>query len=246
MSETLITSESDRATNAVLQMDGIDTYYQNGQVLFDVSLSVRPGEIVALVGRNGAGKTTTLRSIMGLTPPRSGQVLHRGEDITGQGPDTIRRNGISWVPEERRIFPDLTVEENLRIAQSSGDDTDTSFVYDRFPRLDERRGQLAGTMSGGEQQMLAIARGLLGPSLDVLLLDEPSEGLAPSIVKDVAETIRTLKDDGVTMILVEQNAEMALELADYAYVIQTGEIVYQSDADQFRSNQSLMQQYLGV
>lgn len=246
MSEPLMTSETDRATDAVLQIDEIDTYYQNGQVLFDVSLSVRPGEIVALVGRNGAGKTTTLRSIMGLTPPRSGQVIHQGEDITGQGPDAIRRKGISWVPEGRRVFPDLTVEENLRVAQSSGDDTDASFVYDRFPRLDERRGQLAGTMSGGEQQMLAIARGLLGPSLDVLLLDEPSEGLAPSIVEDVAETIRTLKDDGVTMILVEQNAEMALELADYAYVIQTGEIVYQSDADQFRSNQSLMQQYLGV
>lgn len=246
MTETVVTSESDRAADAVLQIDRIDTYYQNGQVLYDVSLSVRPGEIVALVGRNGAGKTTTLRSIMGLTPPRSGQVFHQGEDITGQGPDAIRRNGISWVPEGRRVFPDLTVAENLRIAQSSGDDTDPSFVYDRFPRLDERRDQLAGTMSGGEQQMLAIARGLLGPDLDVLLLDEPSEGLAPSIVEDVAETIRTLKDEGVTMILVEQNAEMALELADYAYVIQTGEIVYQSDADQFHSNQSLMQQYLGV
>lgn len=246
MSETVARTESDRAGDAVLCVDGIDTYYENGQVLSDISMSVRPGECIALLGRNGAGKTTTLRSIMGLTPPRAGRVLHGGDDITGLGSNAIRQRGISWVPEKRRVFPELTVEENLRIAQAAGDDTAASFVFERFPRLAERPTQKAGTLSGGERQMLAIARGLLGPDLDVLLLDEPSEGLAPSIVADVSSTIRSLNEDDVTIVLVEQNAEMALDLADYAYVLQTGEMVFQGDSAELLANEQLMQRYLGV
>lgn len=232
-----------------LTVDSINTYYGDSHVLFDVSLSVEDGEIVALVGRNGAGKTTTLRSIMGLTPARSGRIEKDGEPIHDLDPHQIRKRGISWVPEERRVFGDLTVEENLRLAAHSAD-TDQrdqiNDVYARFPRLDERRTQKAGTMSGGEQQMLAIARALLGPETDLLLLDEPSEGLAPQIVDDVEEIIRDLNGEGVTILLVEQNAEMALGLADKAYVLETGEIVHEAPADELLADRATMEQYLGV
>ncbi|MDL5360484.1 ABC transporter ATP-binding protein [Halalkalicoccus sp. NIPERK01] len=232
-----------------LVVDSIDTYYGDSHVLFDVSLSVDDGEIVALVGRNGAGKTTTLRSIMGLTPAKSGRIEKDGESIHGLDPHQIRGRGVSWVPEERRVFGGLTVEENLRLAAHSAA-TDQreriEGVYERFPRLDERRTQKAGTMSGGEQQMLAIARALLGPETDLLLLDEPSEGLAPQIVEDVASIVRELNEEGVTILLVEQNAEMALGLADRAYVLETGEIVHESAADELLADRSAMERYLGV
>ncbi|WP_135822248.1 ABC transporter ATP-binding protein [Halostella litorea] len=230
----------------LLSVDGIDTHYGESHVLFDVSLSVGRGEIVALVGRNGAGKTTTLRSIMCLTPVTSGEITKDGEPIHGLEPHDVRRRGVSWVPEERRVFGDLTVEENLRLAAHSGGDGGFEDVYERFPRLDERRDQKAGTMSGGEQQMLAIARGLLGPETDLLLLDEPSEGLAPQIVDDVADTIRELNEDGVTILLVEQNAEMALGLADRAYVLETGEVVHESPAGELLGDREAMENYLGV
>ncbi|KYH23849.1 putative branched-chain amino acid transport ATP-binding protein LivG [Halalkalicoccus paucihalophilus] len=232
-----------------LTVDSIETYYGDSHVLFDVSLSVGDGEIVALVGRNGAGKTTTLRSIMGLTPAKSGRIEKDGESIHGLDPHQVRKRGISWIPEERRVFGGLTVDENLRLAAHTAD-TDQreriEEVYDRFSRLDERRTQKAGTMSGGEQQMLAIARALLGPETDLLLLDEPSEGLAPQIVKDVESIIRELNEEGVTVLLVEQNAEMALGLADRAYVLETGEIVHESSADELLADRSAMEQYLGV
>ncbi|MEM4780407.1 MAG: ABC transporter ATP-binding protein [Halalkalicoccus sp.] len=232
-----------------LVVDSINTYYGDSHVLFDVSLSVDDGEIVALVGRNGAGKTTTLRSIMGLTPPRSGRIEKDDEAIDGLKPHQVRKRGVSWVPEERRVFGGLTVQENLRLAAHSaeGDQRERiDDVYERFPRLDERRTQTAGTMSGGEQQMLAIARALLGPETDLLLLDEPSEGLAPQIVADVESIIRDLNDEGVTILLVEQNAEMALGLADRAYVLETGEVVHESPADELLADRTAMEQYLGV
>jgi branched-chain amino acid transport system ATP-binding protein len=232
----------------LLSVSSINTHYGQSHVLFDVSLSVDSGEIVALVGRNGAGKTTTLRSIMCLTPVTSGTITMHDEEIQGLQPHSIRQRGISWVPEGRRVFGDLTVEENLRLAANTGDDGRTQFeeIYDRFPRLDERRTQKAGTMSGGEQQMLAIARGLLGPETDLLLLDEPSEGLAPQIVQDVEDIIRDLNDEGVTILLVEQNAEMALGLADRAYVLETGEVVHDAPASELLSDRTAMETYLGV
>ncbi|WP_144926239.1 ABC transporter ATP-binding protein [Halorubrum salsamenti] len=236
-------------SDPLLSVDGINTHYGESHILFDLSLSVGEGEIIALVGRNGAGKTTTLRSVMGLTPPTSGTVEIRGEAIDGLDPNQIRKRGISWIPEERRVFGSLTVEENLRLAAHSGEgDQSAQFeeVYDQFPRLDERRNQQAGTMSGGEQQMLAIARALLGPETDLLLLDEPSEGLAPQIVDDVADIVRDLNERGVTVLLVEQNAEMALGLADRAYVLETGRIVHESPASELLEDRETMESYLGV
>ncbi len=233
----------------LLTIESIDTHYGDSHVLFDVSLTVGRGDIVALVGRNGAGKTTTLRSIMCLTAITSGRIEKDGESIHDLKPHEVRKRGVSWVPEERRIFGGLTVEENLRLAAHSADSDQReriATVYERFPRLDERRTQKAGTMSGGEQQMLAIARALLGPETDLLLLDEPSEGLAPQIVEDVKGIVRELNDDGVTILLVEQNAEMALGLADSAYVLETGEIVHESPADGLLADRAAMGQYLGV
>ena len=236
-------------SDRLLAVDSIDTHYGESHILFDLSLGVDRDEIVALVGRNGAGKTTTLRSIMGLTPPTNGTITKDGERIDGLDPHEIRKRGISWIPEERRVFGSLTVAENLRLAahSGSGDQSDRfEEVYSQFPRLDERRDQRAGTMSGGEQQMLAIARALLGPETDLLLLDEPSEGLAPQIVDDVAEIIRQLNERGVTILLVEQNAEMALELADRAYVLETGQIVHSSPAAELLEDREMMEGYLGV
>jgi len=231
----------------LLSVEGMNTYYGQSHVLHDVSFDIEEGEVVSFVGRNGAGKTTTLRSIMQLTPPRSGTVTFDGEEISGLDPHRIRRRGISWIPEDRRVFPMLSVAENLRLAASRNrDEAAFEAVYERFPRLDERRTQKAGTMSGGEQQMLAIARALVGPETDLLLLDEPSEGLAPQIVDDVADIIQSLNEDGVTILLVEQNANMALALADRTYVIDRGVIEFSGAADTLREDRQLMEQYLGV
>ncbi|WP_424005704.1 ABC transporter ATP-binding protein (plasmid) [Haloarcula salina] len=239
----------------VLEVDGVNTYYGPSHVLHDVSLDVEEGEIVALIGRNGAGKTTTLRSIMGVTPPKEGTVRLYGDDLQDLQPNEIRRRGISWTPEDRRIFPDLTVAENLQIANrvtadSDGPNRGTTFaiedVYDSFARLDERRDQRAGTMSGGEQQMLAIARSLVGPPVQVLALDEPSEGLAPQIVDDVRGMIEELNDRGMTILLVEQNAHLALELADRAYVLETGHIELTAPASELLDDQDVLETYLGV
>ena len=231
----------------ILRVESIDTFYGPSHVLHGVSMAVERGEAVALVGRNGAGKTTTLRSIMGLTPPSEGRIVLNGEEVQGLAPHDIRQRGISWVPEDRRVFPSLTVAENVSLAAGAGkSETPVESVYERFPRLDERRDQKAGTMSGGEQQMLAIARALVGPETDVLMLDEPSEGLAPQIVDDVADAIRALNADGVTVLLVEQNAEMALGLADRAYVLDTGRIKYEGDAEELRTDREIMESYLGI
>jgi branched-chain amino acid transport system ATP-binding protein len=230
----------------LLAVEGIDTYYGHSHVLQDVSFTIEEGEVVTLVGRNGAGKTTTLRSIMGLTPPKRGTIRFDGREVEGRDPHEIRRLGVSWVPEDRRLFPMLRVSENLTLAANRGDNTDLEPVYERFPRLDERREQAAGTMSGGEQQMLAIARALVGLDTDLLLLDEPSEGLAPRIVDSVVDIVRELNEEGVTVLLVEQNADMALSLADRAYVIDGGSIVFDGPAAELEANRELMERYLGV
>lgn len=234
--------------DTLLRVEGIDTFYGESHVLHDVSFEISGGEIVTLVGRNGAGKTTTLRSIMGLTPPRSGRILLKEQEIQSLRPYRIRQLGVSWVPEDRRIFPDLTVDENIRLAGSAGDGTLTGLddVYQLFPRLNERRSQRTGTMSGGEQQMLAIARALVGPETELLLLDEPSEGLAPQIIDDVKDSILTLNDEGVTVLLVEQNADLALEIAERAYVLESGRIEYRGGTEELRANEDLLQEYLGV
>ena len=229
----------------MLEVRGIETYYGLGHILHGLSLTVNEGEVVALLGRNGAGKTTTLRSITGLTPPRRGQIAYKGRDIAGLPPHRISRLGIALVPETRGIFSYLTARENLAIARRAGSRWPEASVLARFPKLQEvldRKGRL---LSGGEQQMLAIARALLtGPQL--LLLDEPSQGLAPLVVEAVMGTVRELKAERVSMLLVEQNAEMALGLADRVYVIDHGTIVFEGTPAALRANAHVTATYLGV
>jgi branched-chain amino acid transport system ATP-binding protein len=246
---------------SLLDVDAVDAYYGESHILRDLSLTVEEGEICALLGRNGAGKTTTLRSIAGAKPPqvRDGSIRFKGEDITGMPGDDVAMQGISLVPEERRVFANLTVEENLRIAEVSrnrsntwrrprtatGTSMSTEQVYDDFPRLRERKTQKAGTLSGGEQQMLAIARALK-QSTDLLLLDEPYEGLAPKIVEDVEAAVERISDQGVTILLVEQNAAAAIKIADRAYVVDQGGIVFDGTADELREDERTRERYLGV
>ena len=229
----------------ILDVREINTYYGLGHILHGLSLTVGEGEVVALLGRNGAGKTTTLRSITGLTPPRTGEILYKGRTIADLGPHRISQMGIALVPETRGIFSYLTARENLSIARRPRSRWQVENVLQRFPQLGEvldRKGRL---LSGGEQQMLAIARALLtGP--DLLLLDEPSQGLAPLVVEAVVGTILELRRERVSMLLVEQNAEMALQLADRVYVIDHGTIVFEGTPDQLRQNQQVTAIYLGV
>jgi branched-chain amino acid transport system ATP-binding protein len=229
----------------ILELNKINSFYGLGHILHDLSLSVVEGEIVALLGRNGAGKTTTLRSIAGLTPPRAGEIRYKGRDIAGAEPHRVSRMGIALVPETRDIFGFLNVRENLAIAQRRSSRWQMETVLDRFPALKERLRNKGHELSGGEQQMLAIARALLtGP--DLLLLDEPSQGLAPLIVDAVMGTIRSLKEERVSMLLVEQNAEMALQLADRVYIIDHGAAVFEGTPAQLRANTQVTATYLGV
>ena len=229
----------------MLELKNVDAFYGLGHILHGLSLSVSEGEVVALLGRNGAGKTTTLRSITGLTPPKRGQVLYKGADISGLGPHVISRKGIAMVPETRDIFSYLTVKENLAIAERRGSRWQMDSVLERFPGLKTRLGHKGRELSGGEQEMLAIARALMtGPEL--LLLDEPSQGLAPLVVSAVMDTIRELKSQRVSMLLVEQNAEMALQLADRVYVIDHGTVVFEGAPAQLRADASITATYLGV
>lgn len=225
-----------KADGAVLTVDSINTYYGDSHILHDLSLDANRGEVVSLLGRNGVGKTTTLRSIMGLTPPRSGTIEYRGTDITGRAPYEILDEGIAIVPEERDIFPQLTVAENLRVAKerSSSDATESftrSDIYDLFTRLDERREQLGHSLSGGEQQMLAIARALL-TSPDVLMLDEPTEGLAPQIIEDVVDIIQEIRSKDLTILLVEQNVKIADLCADRHYILEKGVVKFEGQLDE--------------
>ena len=229
----------------MIELKSINTFYGLGHILHDLSLRVGEGEVVALLGRNGAGKTTTMRSIAGLTPPRSGEIRYKGRDIAGLEAHRVSRLGIALVPETRDIFSFLSAKENLSIAARKESRWQIDAVLDRFPRLKERLSNKGRELSGGEQQMLAIARALLtGP--DLLLLDEPSQGLAPLVVESVMETIRDLKKERVSMLLVEQNAEMALQLADRVYVIDHGTVVFEGTPAALRADRQVTTTYLGV
>jgi branched-chain amino acid transport system ATP-binding protein len=229
----------------ILEVRDVDAFYGIGHILHGITLGVGEGEVVALLGRNGAGKTTTLRCIAGLTPPRSGAIRYKGRDIAGVEPHRISRMGIALVPETRGIFSFLSCHENLAIAERRTSKWKMREVLERFPRLRERLGHKGQQLSGGEQQMLAIARALLtGPEL--LLLDEPSQGLAPIVVNAVMDTIRGLKAEQVSMLLVEQNAEMALQLADRVYVIDHGTVVFEGTPERLRADRQVTSTYLGV
>jgi branched-chain amino acid transport system ATP-binding protein len=229
----------------ILDIKNIDAFYGLGHILHGLSLSVAEGEVVALLGRNGAGKTTTLRCVTGLTPPRTGEIHYKGQNIVGIDAYRISQMGIALVPETRGIFSYLTARENLSIAKRPRSRWQMENVLDRFPTLRERLDNKGSLLSGGEQQMLAIARALLtGP--DLLLLDEPSQGLAPLVVDAVMGTIRSLKQEHVSMLLVEQNAEMALQLADRVYIIDHGTVVFEGTPAQLRADTQVTATYLGV
>ncbi len=231
----------------ILVVDEIHTAYGLSQVLFGVSLEVAQGACVCLLGRNGVGKTTTMRSIMGLTPPRRGRVVWKGRDIQAQPAHQVANLGIGFVPEDRRIFAELTVWENLDVA-SRGRRTGgwtAERVYELFPTLRELRDRQGGFLSGGEQQMLTIARTLMG-NPELLLLDEPSEGLAPLVVDHLKEQINRLKRDGLTILLAEQNVDFCLDLADRVYVLEKGHIRYHGSAQEFREDESIRHQYLAL
>ena len=229
----------------MIELVKVNTFYGLGHILHDLSLRVGEGEVVALLGRNGAGKTTTLRSIAGLTPPRGGEIRYKGRNIAGLEAHRVSRLGIALVPETRDIFSYLSARENLSIAQRKSSRWQIDSVLERFPSLKGRLGNKGRELSGGEQQMLAIARALLtGPEL--LLLDEPSQGLAPLVVDAVMSTIRELKNERVSMLLVEQNAEMALQLADRVYVIDHGTVVFEGTPERLRGDRQVTTTYLGV
>ena len=234
------------APDRVLTVEDIYTAYGLSQVLFGVSLQVTRGECVCLLGRNGVGKTTTMRSIIGLTPPRRGRVVWKGRDVTGRAPYQIARAGIGFIPEDRRIFADLTVWENLDVASRARDGGWTiERVFDLFPKLRELVGRQGGFLSGGEQQMLTIARTLMG-NPELLLLDEPSEGLAPLVVEHLKAQIGRLKREGLTILLAAQNVGFSLELADRVYVLEKGHIRFEGTAREFRDNDAIRQQYLAL
>ena len=228
-----------------LEVQDIYTSYGLSQVLFGVSLSVMPGECVCLLGRNGVGKTTTMRSIMGLTPPRRGRIVWKGRDIAGREPYQVARAGIGFVPEDRRIFADLTVWENLDVASRGRGGFTIERVFGLFPKLAELVDRHGGFLSGGEQQMLTIGRTLMG-NPELLLLDEPSEGLAPLVVEHMKEQVARLKAEGLTILLAEQNVEFSLDLADRVYVLEKGHIRYEGTAQAFRADESIRHQYLAL
>ncbi len=231
--------------SAALVVEDVHTYYGESYVLQGVSLRVEQGQVVAVLGRNGAGKTTLIRSVIGFTPPRRGRVQLWGEEITHRPPHEIARMGVGLVPQGRRIFPSLTVEENLVVAARGGDGWNLERVYELFPRLRERRQHRGGKLSGGEQQMLAIGRALMtNPRLR--LMDEPSEGLAPRLVLDLAHTLAELKQKGLSILLVEQNLPLALRLADHVYVLSKGTVVFEGTPDALRAAEEVRHRYLGV
>lgn len=232
----------------ILRVEEIGTFYGLSQALFGVSLSVEPGEIVCLLGRNGVGKTTTLRSIMGLTPPRSGKVLFKGEVISGKASHEIAQLGIGFVPEDRRIFPGLTVWENLDVGMKRGKDSrgwTLEDVYELFPVLERLRNRKGGYLSGGEQQMLTIARTLMG-NPELLLLDEPTEGLSPLLVRELGRQIQKLKTRGITVLLAEQNASFALTLSERVYLLEKGQVRFAGSSEALRADHSLRKTLLGV
>ena len=229
----------------MLSVNRIDTYYGLSHILFDVSMTLSTGEVVGLLGRNGAGKSTTIRSIMGLTPPKQGTIIFKGQDITGKKPFLLVREGIAFVPDDRRVFADLTVEDNLDIPFSRNDEWNRERVYDLFPALAEIKSRRAGHLSGGEQQMLAIGRALMN-SPELLLLDEPTEGLAPLIVRDLEQQILKLKAAGISILLAEQNVKSALKLSERIYVIDNGRIRFGGTVADFEADEETKKRYLMV
>lgn len=231
----------------MLRIVDIHTYYGDSYVLQGVSLEVAKGEVVALLGRNGVGKTTLIRSIVGFTPARRGAILFNGQDITRMDSYKIIKLGMGLVPQGRRVFPSLTVKENLAIAERCSNTRNWDFakIYALFPRLEERRDQRANTLSGGEQQMLAIARALISNPL-FILMDEPTEGLAPVLVKEVGDAIRKLKEEGLSIFLVEQNLAFARKFADRVHLMSKGTIVYSSTPEKLWVDQEAKHRYLGV
>lgn len=231
----------------MLKVTDLKVNYGGIEAVKGISFEVHEGSIVTLIGANGAGKSTTLRTISGLVKPRSGRIEFQGEDITGKDPSYIVAKGITMVPEGRKIFPNLTVLENLRIGaylRKDSLDEDLKWVYELFPRLKERHWQLGGTLSGGEQQMLAVGRALMSrPKL--MMMDEPSLGLAPLIVRDIFDIIKEIHNKGVTILLIEQNANMALQTADIGYVLETGRITMTGTGQELRSNEEIKKAYLG-
>ncbi|QCO55988.1 ABC transporter ATP-binding protein [Pseudorhodobacter turbinis] len=228
-----------------LRIEDIHSYYGKSHIIQGVSLKVEEGEIVTLLGRNGAGKTSTLKSISGLLAPKRGHVWISGEETTGWPAYRAAQNGLALVPEHRGIFGLLTVEENLRISQRRGAQWSLADIYQIFPRLEERRKNSGGQLSGGEQQMLAIARALLGGP-KVLMLDEPVEGLAPIIVEEIVAQIKKVRDAGVSILLVEQNLAVCAELADRHYIIELGKVVHHATAAEFIADHTVRDRYLGV
>jgi len=231
----------------MLKIDEVNVFYGGAHILYDLSLCVKEGETVSLLGRNGAGKTTTLRSIMGLTPARSGKILFKDRDITHLFTHEIANLGVGWVPDNRRIFPTLTVERNLLIAakKDQRDGWNLERIYERFPQLASLRSRKGENLSGGEQQMLAIARTLMG-NPQLILLDEPSEGLAPLIVKEVMKIIQRLKETNISILLVEQNSVMALQVSNGCYIIDGGRIVHESSAQELDQDAELKRNLLGI
>ena len=233
----------------MLQVEKIHTFYGSSQILFDVSLEVSLGEVVGLLGRNGAGKTTTLRSIMGLTRPKGGKISYKGKDILGMPTYKIAKMGIGYVPEDRIIFPDLSVLDNLNLASRTSSGSENGWTAERvfglFPALKARAHQNGGTLSGGEQQMLTIARTLMG-NPELILVDEPTEGLAPLLVNEVRKLVLAIAETGTTILLSEQNIKFSLKSSKRVYIIEKGEIQYEGSVESLRENESIMKKYLAV
>ncbi len=229
----------------MLNVNRIHSYYGSSHILFDVSLIVNKAEVVGLLGRNGAGKSTTLRSIMGLTPPKEGRITFNGKDITGQKPYVLVRKGIGYVPDDRRIFADLSTDDNLEIVHSRKTDWSKERVYTLFPTLKEIRTRRGGNLSGGEQQMLTIGRALMS-SPELLLLDEPTEGLAPLIVRELENQILAMKEAGISILLTEQNVKSALKLINRGYVIDNGRIRFKGTVADLEANEEIKKKYLMV
>lgn len=231
---------------SLLAVEDVHTYYGESHVLEGVSMEIESGEVVALVGRNGVGKTTTLRTVLQLTPPRTGSVQFRGTELVGKRTHEVAAMGVGWIPEERRVFTQLSVEENVRVAVPDGNDEAAALerAFETFPDLREHRSRDAGNLSGGQQQMLALARGLVGEN-EILLVDEPSEGLAPLVVEAVAEALSEAAAD-TTLLLVEQNLPLALDLADRFYVLDNGRVVDGGNADDVSADDDRLRRYLSA